>query len=88
MKMIDITNLSDMKTLFDDIEEYELFTSEEWKNKSIKGEVCAVAMCSNPPKNQLPKCFVHYCYEHVKNHGHRVTDEEIERRNKEIESLK
>jgi predicted nucleic acid-binding protein len=88
MTMIDITNLSDMKILFEQIEKYESFTSEEWRQKSIKGEVCAVAMCPNPPKNQCTTCFVHYCYDHIKNHYHGITDEEIERRNKEKESLK
>jgi hypothetical protein len=27
-------------------------------------------------------------YEHVKNHGHRVTDEELKKQKKEFESLK
>lgn len=79
MTMLVITNSSDMKILFSEIEDYESFTSEEWRQKSIKGEVCAVAMCSKPPKNQCPKCFIHYCYNHIKNHGHRVTDKDIER---------
>jgi len=64
------------------------FSPEEWKNRSIKGEVCAVVMCSNLPKNQCPTCFLRYCYEHVKNHGHRVADEELKKQKEEFESLK
>jgi hypothetical protein len=64
------------------------FSSEDWRNKSIKGDVCARAFGSNPPKNQCPTCFVHYCYDHVKGHYHVVTDEQIEQRNKEKELLK
>jgi predicted nucleic acid-binding protein len=74
MIMLDITNSSRVKILFDDIKKYESFTSEEWKARSIKGDVCAVPMCSNPPKNKCPKCSVHYCYDHIKNHYHVVTD--------------
>jgi predicted nucleic acid-binding protein len=88
MTMIDITNLNSVKRLFGDIKKYESFTSEEWKNKSIKGEVCAVPMCSNSPKNRCPKCFVHYCYNHIKNHYHTMPDNEIERHNEEKESLR
>ena len=88
MTVIDISNLSDTKRLFDDLKKYESFTSEDWRQRSIIGEVCAMAGCSNPPKNQCPKCYVHYCYEHVKNHYHRLKDEEIERSEKEEEGLK
>jgi predicted nucleic acid-binding protein len=88
MTMIDITNSNSLKRLFADIKKYESFTSEEWKGRSIKGEVCAVPMCSNAPKNRCSTCFVHYCYDHVKNHYHTVTDKEIKRWNKEKEGLK
>lgn len=88
MTMVDITDLRSVNRLFEVIKKYESFTLEEWKTRSINGEVCAVPMCSNPPKIQCPNCFVHYCYDHVKNHFHRVSGKQIERWNKEKENLK
>lgn len=47
-----------------------------------------IITCSNPPTTKCPECSVHYCHEHVYNHFHELTDEEIERRNREAENLK
>lgn len=88
MSILDVTNPSDMTRLFEDIKKYEWYTSEEWRNRSINGEVCARIPCTNPPKNQCPKCLVHYCYDHIKNHYHRVTNEELKEQHNKEESLK
>ena len=61
---------------------------EDWRNKSIREEVCAVLTYQNKPTNQCPKCLVHYCYEHVGNHLHAVTDKEIDEQSKKDESLR
>ena len=63
-------------------------TIEEWKTKSMQGEVCAILGCWNNPKYRCPKCSLHYCYDHIKSHVHSITDEESERHKKGTESLK
>jgi predicted nucleic acid-binding protein len=88
MTMVDVTNANRVKNLFDDISIYEWFTLEEWRDKSKKGEICAVGGCRNLPKNQCPTCFLHYCYRHIKNHFHCITDKEIKQQKKEKQSLK
>jgi hypothetical protein len=51
-----------------------VLTLEDWRNKSIKGEVCAIPGCQFiPNSSQCPIFFVHYCYEHLKSHLHPVT---------------
>lgn len=88
LTMLYIKNLNDMKSFFNDVKKYESSTIKEWKIKSIQGEVCAILGCSNIPKNRCPKCFLHYCYDHIKSHVHRISDEEVARRKKETDSLK
>jgi predicted nucleic acid-binding protein len=88
MTMVDVTNANTIKNLFDDISKYERFTVEEWRDRSKKGEVCAVIACLNPSKNRCPTCFLHYCYQHVKSHFHRTTDQEIKQPKKEKQTLK
>lgn len=46
---------------------------DEWRNKSIKGEVCAVLGCKNSPNVKCSTCSFHYCSDHVGNHFHDVT---------------
>lgn len=47
-------------------------TGEEWKKRSINGELCAVIGCYEKPTSQCPQCLTHYCYEHIKIHMHVV----------------
>ena len=47
---------------------------DEWRNKSIGGEVCAVLGCKNKPNVKCSTCFVHYCSEHIGNHFHEIPD--------------
>jgi predicted nucleic acid-binding protein len=86
--IVDVTNVNGVKSIFEDISKYEWYTMEEWKDKSRKGEVCAVVGCRNPPKNRCPTCFLHWCYQDVKNHVHRISVKEIKQQKKEKESLK
>jgi predicted nucleic acid-binding protein len=88
MTMADVANASSVKSLFDEISKYEWYNHEEWKDRSRKGEVCAVVGCQNPPKNQCTTCSLHYCYQDIKNHYHILTDKRTKQQKKEKESLK
>jgi predicted nucleic acid-binding protein len=88
MTITDITNLNDTERFFNDVRKYESFTIEKWKSKSLKGEVCAVFSCSIVPTYECPKCHIHYCHEHVENHKHVLSNEEIESWNRETENLR
>jgi hypothetical protein len=52
------------------------FSSNEWKNRAMNGEVCARIGCSNKPKIQCQTCYIYYCYEHVGGHFHELTEKE------------
>jgi hypothetical protein len=52
-------------------------TVEEWGEKSKRGEVCNILGCKDPPTTQCPSCHLHYCYQHMQNHGHILTEVEI-----------
>jgi hypothetical protein len=55
---------------------------EEWRNISIKGEVCAVLGCKNTPNVKCSTCFAHYCSEHIGNHFHEVANVKEEQTDK------
>ncbi len=50
-------------------------TAEEWRNRSLNGEVCGIIFCTNHPTNQCPKCNLHYCYEQIRLHMHELSEE-------------
>ena len=54
-------------------ESENMVTFIEWRGMSVKGEVCAIMGCRNDPKHKCQECFFHYCYEHGKDHGHRLS---------------
>lgn len=86
MTMMDITNSNDMRRLFNELTKYEILTHEEYRDKALKGEICAA--CRNLPIYKCPKCSIHYCHEHVKNHKHVLSNEEVEQWHRESESLR
>lgn len=63
-------------------------TPEEWDQKCIEGELCAVLGCYTKPTSQCPTCKHWYCYEHVKIHVDRISDDEVKRMKLDKESLK
>ncbi|HYJ02599.1 MAG TPA: hypothetical protein VEW92_10330 [Nitrososphaeraceae archaeon] len=65
-----------------------LIDYNEWRNNSMKGIVCGVLLCRNSPINQCPRCFLHYCSEHVKSHFHIDTPKDIEKRREDTEKLR
>ena len=48
----------------------------EWRNDSMKGKVCGIMLCRNSPILQCPRCYLHYCSEHVKTHFHPSAEDE------------
>ena len=86
MTMMDITNSKDMSRLFNELLNYESLMHEEWRDRSLKGEVCAA--CRNLPTYKCPTCSIHYCHEHVKNHKHVLSNKEVEQWHRESESLR
>ena len=51
-----------------------VLTLEDWRNKSIKGDVYAIPRFQfTPNSSECPIFLVHYCYEHLKSHLHSVT---------------
>jgi hypothetical protein len=60
----------------------------EWREKSLKGEVCAVFGCRNTPSSQCPTCHFHWCYEDIMNHKHIMSNEELSNQEREDESLR
>lgn len=63
-------------------------TADEWRKRSLNGEVCAIMFCVNPPKNQCPKCNIHYCYEHIGLHMHEVSEDEMKKDEHNIQKLR
>ncbi len=55
---------------------------------SEEGKSCAVVECYQIPTIQCPKCRNHYCYNHSKDHIHKMTKKEREEHEKEKESLR
>lgn len=49
----------------------------EWSENSIKGKVCSIFNCPKEPKNMCPKCYHHYCLNHVKLHSHAKDSQEL-----------
>ncbi len=62
--------------------------NEDWREMSLKGEVCAVVGCQNKPSSQCPKCLVYCCYDHVVGHKHFISESEVEERKNTNESLR
>jgi hypothetical protein len=63
-------------------------TLENWRDRSLRGEVCGVVGCQNFPANQCPTCHLHYCYQDAKNHFHKMSDQDAKDQEKEDESLR
>jgi hypothetical protein len=61
---------------------------DAWKIRSLKGEVCAVNGCQSKPSNRCPICLVHYCFEHIRNHFHPISNAELEEQRNKDESLR
>jgi hypothetical protein len=60
----------------------------EWKEMSEGGELCGISGCMEKPTSRCPKCSNHYCYEHLRNHMHPMTDEEQAVEERKDESLR
>ena len=65
-----------------------MVTAAEWDDKSKRGEVCGVLGCGEKATSRCPDCSRHYCYLHIKIHGHIMTDKEVEEQSKSAEQLK
>ena len=63
-------------------------TADEWRNRSLNGEVCARMGCGNSPTYQCPKCNIHYCHEHVGSHFHETSQDEIRKEEEDIEKIR
>ena len=45
----------------------------------MKGLICTVIPYRNKPTIPCPRCLIHYCYEHMKSHGHKVSSQDIQK---------
>jgi hypothetical protein len=65
-----------------------MFTDDEWTDRSRRGEVCGVMGCKEKPTTRCVECGRHYCYRDLGNHGHIMTDAELEEQRKTTKRLR